>query len=105
MGRDARLNVMDARRRQAEFERMVGGPGVPGTWEEKGCPKCGCKVCLTTYCPGKNVLDDNPQQCPIVGEHLHRDCHQPAGGCGFPTVERCKDFDPEAVVPPLPVLE
>lgn len=105
MGRDQRANFLDAKRAQAEFERLAGAPREHGTWETEGCPKCGCKVCLTTYCPGKNPLNDSPNQCPIEGEHLHKDCHQPAGGCGFPTIERCKDFDPESVRPVISVIE
>lgn len=87
MGREARDSKNAAEGTLARWKADAGEMAAFHAFEDDGCAKCGCKVAATQYCLGEAV------GCPYPEPHIHRVCHQPAGGCGRETVEKCKDSE------------
>ncbi len=91
MGQEQRMNQMEQQRRIANFERKIGGVKPHKVYFESGCPMCGLDKFAVRYCEGKDMMDPDPNQCPIVGQHLHVVC----GTCQYAwleqTLERSKD--------------
>ena len=88
MGRDARMNLLNARSEMAALERTAGPMRAHGSIPE--CPKCklSSEHVLYQFCTGHEHLSDNPRQCPMDGEHLHRLCPR----CQYGWFERCADW-------------
>lgn len=83
MGREQRDNSIEMQRAIANYERKIGGIKAHKIFNETGCPMCGMDKFAVRYCEGKDMLDPNPQQCPIIGQHLHVVC----GACKYSWLE------------------
>jgi hypothetical protein len=83
MGHEQRMNSVEQQRRIANFERKIGGIKPHKVYAESGCPMCGMDKFGVRYCEGKDMMDPDPQQCPIIGQHLHVLC----GACQYSWLE------------------
>lgn len=95
MGRDERSNSFDTQRRIADFERKIGGIKPYGIFTTTGCPMCGTDKFAVRYCEGKDALDPDPNQCPIIGQHLHVIC----GACQYAWLEQTKEQSKDNINP------
>ena len=95
MGHEQRINGLEQQRRIANFERKIGGVKPHKVYFTDGCPMCGLDKFAVRYCEGKDMMDPDPNQCPIIGQHLHVVC----GTCNYSwleqTLEQSKDAPAE----------
>jgi hypothetical protein len=84
MGHEQRMNSLEQQRRIANFERKIGGVKPHKVYFESGCPMCGLDKFAVRYCEGKDMMDPDPNQCPIIGQHLHVVC----GTCAYSWLEQ-----------------
>jgi hypothetical protein len=82
MGQEQRINHAEMQRAIANFERRIGGVKPHKVYFD-GCPMCGMEKFAVRYCEGKDMMDPDPKQCPIIGQHLHVVC----GTCQYSWLE------------------
>lgn len=71
MGREQRLKKALEPDRRKKFVDLMGEPAYFGT-HTAGCTKCRGEDQTMTHCLGRD--ENDPQGCPIDGEHMHVLC-------------------------------